>query len=68
DEIARAVERMESMRKQGIDARIVSSDDYPNMKSGQWLIVMGPFTRNRAEELLNEVRPKFKDAYTKSGW
>ena len=68
DEIGRATERMDSVRKQGFDARVVSSDDYPNMKAGQWLLVMGPFTRNRAEELLEEVRPKFKDAYTKSGW
>jgi hypothetical protein len=68
DELARAVERMELARRQGFDARIVSSDDYPNMKSGLWVVVMGPYTRNKAEELLEQVRPKVKDAYTKAGW
>lgn len=68
DEMDRATERMAFVRGQGFDARIVSSDDYPNMKSGQWVVVMGPYTRNRAEELLEQVRPKVKDAYTKSGW
>ncbi|HEY0321615.1 MAG TPA: hypothetical protein VGC66_11700 [Pyrinomonadaceae bacterium] len=68
DELGRANERLELVRKQGFDARMVSSDDYPNMKSGLWVIVMGPYTRNKAEELLEQVRPKVKDAYTKSGW
>lgn len=68
DEIDKATERMDSVRRQGFDARIVSSDDYPNFKSGLWIIVMGPYTRNNAEEILGQVRPKVKDAYTKSGW
>lgn len=68
DELNRANERLELVRRQGFDARIVSSDDYPNFKSGLWLVVMGPYTRNRAEELLEQARPKIKDAYTKSGW
>lgn len=68
DERERANERLEVVRRQGFDARIVPSDDYPNFKSGLWLVVMGPYTRNSAEELLEKVRPKIKDAYTKSGW
>jgi hypothetical protein len=68
DEMSSANERLEVVRRQGFDARVVSSNDYPNFKSDLWLVVMGPFTRNRAEELLEQVRPKIKDAYTKSGW
>lgn len=68
DERASADERLESVRRQGFDARIVPSDDYPNFRGGLWLVVMGPYTRNSAEELLEKVRPKIKDAYTKSGW
>lgn len=68
DELSRANERLEAVRRQGFDARMVSSDDYPNFKSGLWLVLMGPYTRNGAEELLEKVRPKIKDAYTKSGW
>ncbi|HEX8177432.1 MAG TPA: SPOR domain-containing protein [Pyrinomonadaceae bacterium] len=67
-ELSNAKERLEVMRRQGFDARVVSSNDYPNFKSDMWLVVMGPFTRNRAEELLEQVRPTIKDAYTKSGW
>jgi cell division septation protein DedD len=68
DEIDSATERMDNLRRQGLDARVVSSDDYPNFKSGLWLVLMGPFTRNQAEEVLNQARPKVKDAYTKAGW
>jgi hypothetical protein len=67
DELSRANERLEVVRQQGFDARVISSDEYPNFKSGLWLVAMGPYTRNRAEELLEQVRPKIKDAYTKSG-
>jgi hypothetical protein len=68
DDLNRANERLAVVRQQGFDARIVSSDDYPNLKSGLWVLVMGPYTRNRAEEFLERVRPKVRDAYTKSGW
>lgn len=68
DELEHANERLELVRKEGFEARVVTSDDYPNMKSNQWVVVIGPFTRNQAEGLLDKVKPKFKDAYTKSGW
>ncbi|HEX8748717.1 MAG TPA: SPOR domain-containing protein, partial [Pyrinomonadaceae bacterium] len=38
-----AQERMEVMRRQGFDARVVSSNDYPNFKSDMWVVVMGPY-------------------------
>jgi hypothetical protein len=68
EELNRANERLEVVRRQGFDARIMLSDDYPNFKSGLWLVGMGPYTRNQADEVLEQVRPKIKDAYTKSGW
>jgi hypothetical protein len=68
EELNRANERLEAIRKQGFDARVIASDDYPNFKPGLWLIAIGPITRNQADEVLNQVRPKIKDAYTKSGW
>ena len=64
----RATERLDSVRRKGHDARMVASDDYPNMKSGLWVVVMGPYTRNKADELLKQVKPTVTDAYTKSGW
>jgi hypothetical protein len=63
-----ADERAERIRRQGFDARVVASDEYPNLEGGLWLIVMGPYTRNNAQEVLEKVKPKIKDAYTKSGW
>lgn len=69
DDLSRANNRLEVIHRQGFaDAHIVSSDDYPNLQDGQWVIVLGPTTRNNAEEMLEKVRPKIKDAYTKSGW
>lgn len=67
-DLSRANQRLEVLRRQGFDAHLISSDDYPNLKDGLWVIVMGPYTRNNAEEVLGKVRPKVKDAYTKSGW
>lgn len=67
-ETSKANERLDYVRRQGFDARIVSSDEYPNMKSGLLVVVIGPSTRNSAEETLQKVRPVITDAYTKSGW
>ncbi len=67
-EEARANERVDAVRRRGFDARLVDSDGYPNMKPGLWVVVMGPYTRNNAEEVLKQVRPTISDAYTKSGW
>ncbi|MBA3767491.1 MAG: SPOR domain-containing protein [Acidobacteria bacterium] len=64
----KANERLNFIRGRGYDARIVDSDDYPNLKGGLWVVVMGPFARNEAEGIKNKMRSIVPDAYAKSGW
>ena len=64
----RANERLNFIRQRGYDARIVESDDYPNLKSGLLVVVMGPFARSEAEGIKNKMRSVVPDAYAKSGW
>lgn len=64
----KANERLNFIRERGYDARIVDSDNYPNLKGGLWVVVMGPFARNDAEGLKNKMRSIVPDAYAKSGW
>lgn len=67
-EIHGANERLALVCSRGYDARIVNSDNYPNLKGGLWIVVMGPYTKNNAESLKNKMRSIVSDAYIKSGW
>ncbi len=64
----KANQRLNFIRERGYDARIVNSDDYPNLKGGLLIVVMGPFARNEAEGIKNKMRSVVPDAYAKSGW
>lgn len=63
-----ARERLDYVRANGYDARIVDSDDYPNMTPGLTLVVMGPFEKGYAKGLAAELGALVEGAYAKSGW
>jgi cell division septation protein DedD len=67
-ETGKANERLKLVRSAGYDARIVETDDYPNLRAGLLAVVMGPFTRREAHEVVSRVRNKVPDAFAKSGW
>jgi hypothetical protein len=64
----KANERVSFVKYKGYDARLVDTNEYPNLKDGTWAVVMGPFRKDYAQGVANEVRAVFPDAYIKSGW
>ena len=67
-DLNKANERLVFAKHKGFDARLIDTDDYPNLKDGTWAVAMGPFRKENAQKLINDVRPVFSDAYVKSGW
>ncbi|HYG82291.1 MAG TPA: SPOR domain-containing protein [Pyrinomonadaceae bacterium] len=68
DEYGRAEERLRYMQGQGYDARIIDTDEYPNLTGGLWAVVLGPYSKARAESQLTQAKSVRADAYVKPGW
>ena len=66
-EQVKANQRLSLIRRSGFDARIVDTDDYPNLRNGLLAVVMGPYSFVAAKNVLNKVRPAVPEAYIKSG-
>ncbi|MBA3322786.1 MAG: hypothetical protein H0T45_15245 [Pyrinomonadaceae bacterium] len=66
-EHVKANQHLSLIRRSGVDARIVDTNDYPNLKNGLLAVVMGPYSFVAAKNVLNKVRPAVPEAYIKSG-
>jgi hypothetical protein len=65
---AEAEQKRAAVRRLGHEARVVESDNYPNLRKGYLVLVTGPYTKGGAELVLPKVRRVASDAYIKSGW
>ena len=61
----KANERLSYLKGSGYDAYIVDTDSYPNLKGGLWSVVMGPYSKNYAKEMMDNLRPLVPDIYIK---
>lgn len=68
DEYGKAQERLQYVQGQGYGARIIDTDEYPNLTRGLWAVVVGPYSRARAQSELSRAKSVRADAYVKSGW
>jgi cell division protein FtsN len=68
DEYGKAQERLQYVQGQGYGARIIDTDEYPNLTRGLWAVVVGPYSRARAQSELSRAKSVRSDAYVKSGW
>jgi hypothetical protein len=68
DEYYKAEERLQIVRRAGYDANIIDTDNYPNLSSGLWAVVSGPYSKPYAENLAAKAKSVRSDAYIKSGW
>jgi hypothetical protein len=66
-EQVKANQRLSLIRRSGFDARIVDTDDYPNLRNGLLAVAMGPYSFVMAKNVLSKVRPAVPEAYIKSG-
>ncbi len=67
-ERAKADERTSLLRSLGYKARVVDTNEYPKLRNGFLAVVLGPYSKNEAQNALKKVRSVAPDSYLKSGW
>ena len=67
-ERAAAGRDIELFRRAGYGARLVRTEEYPNLRKGLLAIVMGPYPKAAARGALAGARSVARGAYIKSGW
>jgi Flp pilus assembly protein TadD len=63
----KAVARLALLKQNGVTARIVTTKDFPNLTSGLFAVVLGPFAKEDAEAQLPAVQHYVVDAFIKAG-
>ncbi|MGA9998422.1 MAG: SPOR domain-containing protein [Pyrinomonadaceae bacterium] len=63
-----ANQRLQSVRGAGYDASIIDTNNYPGLRGGLWVVVMGPYSQSYAKSLVVQMKSVRSDAYIKSGW
>lgn len=63
-----AIDRQNWLRSQGVDASIINTDDYPNLRNGLYAVVLGPYSKSAAQSALPTAKRAVSDAYVKSGY
>jgi uncharacterized caspase-like protein len=64
----KADQRLGYLRQKGVKARVIDTNDYPNLSNGLLAVVIGPHDKPSAEETLVSVRKVVGDAYIKSAY
>lgn len=64
-ERVKADARLGFIRNNGYDAYLVDTDNNPTFRSGLWAVVMGPYQKGYAKNVVNKLRPVIPDAYVK---
>jgi cell division septation protein DedD len=67
-EADKANQRLSYIRSLGYDANLVDSNNYPGFKGGLNCVVIGPYSKADAKNLLARMKFSVADAYIKSGW
>lgn len=67
-EYGKAEARLRDVQQSGYDARIIDTDEYPNLRGGLWAVVMGPYPKSDAQAQAAKMRSVRSDVYVKSGW
>jgi hypothetical protein len=59
---------LERRRRKGLDLVLVDTDAYPRLKSGMWVLSLGPFdSRAEAETAADSIKSKVKDYMVRRG-
>jgi tetratricopeptide (TPR) repeat protein len=62
-------ERLSFVRDLGYEARIESTDRFPNLQPNLSVVLLGPFSKDSAQALASSLRDKLPEgAYIKAGW
>ena len=64
----KANQLLQYLKGLGYDANIVDADSYPGLRDGLWALVMGPYSKSYAVNIVAQMKSVRSDAYVKSGW
>jgi formylglycine-generating enzyme required for sulfatase activity len=64
----KAEERLALVQPHCSGVRIVDTQDYPNLRSGFWAVIAGPFDKETAIKEKQRLSSVVPDAFVKSGW
>jgi cell division septation protein DedD len=64
----KANQRLQTVKGLGYDANLIDSDNYSGLRSGLWVVVMGPYSKSYAKSVAAQIKPVRSDVYIKSGW
>jgi hypothetical protein len=67
-ERATATRKMNLLLDQGFDVQVINTNSYPNLTPGLLALTMGPYSKQRAIQLLAKARVVAPQSYLKSGW
>lgn len=59
--------RMALLKRSGISAHVINTDDYPNLTPGLKAVVLGPSSKDEAQSQLDIVQSVVPDAFIKRG-
>ncbi len=63
-----ALERLARTQQNVPQARLIDSNEYPNLRNELLVVVEGPYAKDHAEERLRQIQRFVPDAYVKAGW
>lgn len=67
-EVEKLNARLSLLSTNGIQARIVKTDDYPKLRPGLSAVVLGPFSKDQAQARLTTVQVSVPDAFIKEAF
>lgn len=67
-EYERAKKRSNMLEEYGHLAFIIDSNNYSNFRKNLYVVVMGPYKKDKALKIKSHIKSLVKDAYIKSGW
>jgi hypothetical protein len=59
--------RMALLKRSGISAHVINTDDYANLTPGLKAVVLGPSSKDEAQTQLDMVQSVVPDAFIKQG-
>lgn len=65
---AKARSRAGSLASKGFNADIINTNDYANLRDGLYSVVIGPYKKSAASNLLSKVKRHVPDAYIKEAY
>jgi hypothetical protein len=65
EEFNKADARLDYLKILNYEVSLIDSDDYPKLKNGLWVVIMGPYSKNEAQSMKEQLKDVILDCYIK---